>query len=110
MTPPFQTQPRPTRNYEVPVWDRIWNKWWFPKGLLPITRMRRALGKVKYGTDLQPFNGRDAVYDAVEESLDHLAYVEQVSREGRLPTVVCTFLQLLGLFSVWVLVTFSKQV
>jgi len=106
----LQPQPKPTPNYEVSIWSRIWKKWWFPKGLYSVTMARQVLGKKKYGTVLQAFNGRNPVQDAVEENLDHLAYVEQVSQEGRLPQIVCTLLQLLDIFSVWVLVTFSKQV
>lgn len=39
---------------------------------------RRALGIERYGTALQPFNGRDALVDAYEESLDLATYLKQV--------------------------------
>jgi hypothetical protein len=42
---------------------------------------RRELGIRKYGTPLQTFNGRDALIDAWEESLDVLTYIYQIDME-----------------------------
>jgi hypothetical protein len=42
---------------------------------------RRELGVRKYGTPLQTFNGRDALTDAWDESLDLLTYVYQIEME-----------------------------
>lgn len=42
---------------------------------------RRQVGIERYGTGLQPFNGRDAGRDAYEEWLDLGAYLEQLRRE-----------------------------
>ena len=42
---------------------------------------RLALGIQRYGTALQPFNGRDAMRDAWEEFLDLGVYLEQLHRE-----------------------------
>ena len=46
---------------------------------------RQALGVRKYGTALQPHNGRDALRDAYEEALDLAAYLRQAlyERDGR---------------------------
>lgn len=42
---------------------------------------RRRFGIAKYGTALQPFNGRDALRDAYEESLDLPCYLRQMIAE-----------------------------
>lgn len=45
---------------------------------------RRALGIQRYGTALQPHNGRDALRDAYEEAIDLAMYLKQamVERDG----------------------------
>jgi len=40
-------------------------------------RQRLAYGTARYGTGLQPFNGRSALRDAYEELLDLAAYLRQ---------------------------------
>lgn len=42
---------------------------------------RKALGIERYGTLLQPFNGRDALRDAYEEALDLCQYLRQAIEE-----------------------------
>lgn len=42
---------------------------------------RTELGVQRYGTPLQPFNGRDALLDAYEEALDLATYLRQVRYE-----------------------------
>lgn len=46
---------------------------------------RMQFGKAKYGTALQPHNGRDALKDAYEEALDLCQYLRQAmyERDGR---------------------------
>lgn len=44
-------------------------------------RGRRRLGIERYGTELQPHNGRDAVRDAYEETLDLWMYLVQLVEE-----------------------------
>lgn len=39
---------------------------------------RKAVGVERYGTALQPFNGRDALRDAYEEAIDLATYLKQV--------------------------------
>lgn len=38
---------------------------------------RKAIGIERYGTALQPFNGRDALQDAYEEAIDLAVYLKQ---------------------------------
>ena len=42
---------------------------------------RRELGVSRYGTALQPFNGRDMLRDAYEEVLDLAVYLRGVIEE-----------------------------
>lgn len=42
---------------------------------------RKAVGFERYGTLLQPFNGRDALRDAYEEALDLAQYLRQAIEE-----------------------------
>lgn len=42
---------------------------------------RREIGIERYGTALQPFNGRSALRDAYEEVLDLACYLRQKLRE-----------------------------
>jgi len=46
---------------------------------------RDAMGAERYGTRLQPHNGRDALRDAYEEALDLCVYMRQAlfERDGR---------------------------
>lgn len=39
---------------------------------------RRVVGIERYGTALQPFNGRDGLQDAYEEALDLTMYLKQL--------------------------------
>jgi hypothetical protein len=42
---------------------------------------RKELGTKRYGTPLQPFNGRSALQDAYEEALDLAVYLKQALME-----------------------------
>lgn len=42
---------------------------------------RKREGTLKYGTPLQPFNGRDALLDAYQEALDLCQYLKQAMIE-----------------------------
>jgi hypothetical protein len=46
---------------------------------------RRDLGIRRYGTSLQPHNGRDALRDAYEECLDLACYLRQAIEERDRP-------------------------
>ena len=43
--------------------------------------LRNEFGRKKYGTPLQPFNGRDVLKDAYEEALDLTVYLRQAIYE-----------------------------
>lgn len=49
--------------------------------LLRLVAERRELGRRRYGTDLRTFNGRDALRDALDETLDLAAYLVQARME-----------------------------
>ncbi len=45
---------------------------------------RRKHGIEKYGTPVQPFNGRDPLIDGYQEALDLCVYLRQAIEERRL--------------------------
>lgn len=61
------TQPDPTPNTQRPVWNAV----------IEDMKNRDELGRSRYGTPLQPFNGRDPLVDAYEEALDLVVYLKQ---------------------------------
>jgi hypothetical protein len=71
----MREQPPPIRNSRPAVWDLV---------LVDIAA-RDELGEKRYGTRLQPHNGRDALRDAYEEALDLVVYLRQAvyERDGR---------------------------
>ena len=60
-------QPGPVHNTLPAVWDLVLND----------MTDRGIMGVKKYGTALQPFNGRDALVDAYQEALDLVVYLRQ---------------------------------
>ena len=46
---------------------------------------RKEFGRRRYGTVLQPFNGRDSLRDAYEEALDLAIYLRQLLYEREHP-------------------------
>ena len=58
-------QPAPVRNKHPPVWNAV---------ILDMYN-RDYIGKEKYGTQLQPHNGRDFLMDAYQEALDLVVYL-----------------------------------
>ncbi len=50
--------------------------------LLRLAASRHAFGVAKYDTGLQPFNGRDARVDAIQEALDLMIYLYQLQYEA----------------------------
>lgn len=77
--PPLGTaihdQPPPIRNTRVAVWDLV----------MADMRERNDTGFRRYGTHLQPFNGRDPLVDAYQEALDLAVYLRQAvfERDGK---------------------------
>lgn len=63
----FDSNPPPLPNDEPPIWDLV----------IKDMVNRDKLGRKKYGTPLQPNNGRDALQDAYEEALDLVVYLRQ---------------------------------
>lgn len=66
-------QPKPTKNDRPAVWDLV----------IEDMKARDAIGQQRYGTRLQPFNGRDSLQDAYEEALDLAVYLRQAIEERR---------------------------
>ena len=64
-------QSNPVANNMSAVWDLV----------LKDMAERDRSGKEKYGTRLQPFNGRDVLIDAYEEALDLCVYLRQAIYE-----------------------------
>lgn len=65
------TQPQPTPNDRPAVWPQV----------VEDMKARHELGIKRYGTPLQPFNGRAALRDAYEEALDLAVYLRQAMIE-----------------------------
>lgn len=64
-------QPMPTKNDGPCIQDLV----------IADIEKRKAIGLQRYGTLLQPFNGRDALRDAYEEALDLCQYLRQALEE-----------------------------
>jgi hypothetical protein len=64
-------QENPTANIHPNVWDLV----------IEDMTDRDKMGKAKYNTSLQPFNGRDALLDAYQEALDLCVYLRQAIYE-----------------------------
>lgn len=66
-------QPPPSRNGHPPVWPLV----------IADMQARDELGRRRYGTPLQPWNGREALEDAYQEALDLAVYLKQALVERR---------------------------
>lgn len=64
-------EPPPVPNARHAVWPLV----------IEDMKARDAEGRRKYGTPLQPFNGRDALVDAYQEALDLVVYLRQAIAE-----------------------------
>lgn len=64
-------QPAPIKNEKAALWPMV----------VKDMQERDKFGREKYGTPLQPMNGRDALIDAYEEVLDLSVYLKQVQEE-----------------------------
>lgn len=64
-------QPPPSHNSHPPVWDLV----------VADMQERDKTGRAKYGTPLQPHNGRDVLTDAYQEALDLAVYLRQAIYE-----------------------------
>lgn len=64
-------QPAPVTNSSTPVWELV----------MADMKERDHVGRQRYGTPLQAFNGRDALVDAYQEALDLAVYLRQAIEE-----------------------------
>ena len=62
----YASQPRPMPNNHMATWGLV----------IADMAMRNNIGVQKYGTPLQPFNGRNSLVDAYEEVLDLAVYLK----------------------------------
>lgn len=71
----IEDQPAPIQNNNPVVWDLVQQD----------MRERDHLGRERYGTPLQPHNGRDTLIDAYQEILDAAVYMRQAiyERDGK---------------------------
>lgn len=67
----IEDQPAPTPNNRPAIWDLV----------IADMKARDKLGRKRYGTPLQAFNGRDGLWDAMEEAMDLVVYLRQVITE-----------------------------
>jgi hypothetical protein len=72
-------EPSPVPNDRPAVWPLV----------IADMKARDAEGRRKYGTPLQPFNGRDALVDAYQEALDLVVYLRQAIEERNGEHAVC---------------------
>lgn len=72
---PPESQPAPTPNQRPAVWPLV----------MVDMAGRDKLGRERYGTPLQPHNGRDTLRDAYEEALDLAVYLRTAmyERDGK---------------------------
>lgn len=68
------SQPNPKPNGHTPSWDLV----------IEDMKKRNEVGTERYGTPLQPFNGRDSLQDAYEEALDLAVYLRNAIEEREL--------------------------
>lgn len=66
-------QPLPTRNESTPIWGLV----------IADMHERDWIGRERYGTALQAYNGRDALVDAYQEALDLVVYLRQAIEERK---------------------------
>lgn len=72
-------EPDPVPNDRPAVWALV----------ISDMQARDAEGRRKYGTPLQPHNGRDALVDAYQEALDLVVYLRQAIEERPKPCCHC---------------------
>jgi len=73
----IEDQPSPIPKETIPVWDLV----------IEDMKQRDKVGRERYGTPLQTFNGRDALIDAYQEALDLVVYLRQAIEEREILNV-----------------------
>ena len=76
---PNTPEPPPIQNSHPAVWSLV----------IADMQQRDITGAEKYGTHLQPFNGRDSLVDLYQELLDAVVYVRQKIYEESALQVAC---------------------
>jgi hypothetical protein len=71
-----EPQPTPTKNDLPYMWPKAMER--FAK----LAKARDDFGVKKYGSRIQPFNGRNPITDALQELLDAFVYFEQIIFES----------------------------
>jgi hypothetical protein len=81
--PDYTGQQAPPKPGHGDMWARVieWAQGRCSAGLIERMKERRQLGLDRYGTVLQAHNGRDVGRDLLEETLDQMAYLEQLADE-----------------------------
>jgi hypothetical protein len=72
-------EPAPVSNNHPAVWDMV----------IADMQERDRTGLAKYGTRLQPFNGRDPLVDAYQEVLDLAVYLRQEIEQRKIKAEGC---------------------
>ena len=78
-------EPPPVTNDSPPVWPMVIDdviRYGLRPELVGLMEERDRIGREKYGTPLQPFNGRDPIVDALQEALDLAVYLRQALHES----------------------------
>lgn len=103
-----KVQPPPVPSSDAPsVWDEVIADIGEGMTRMPVLRPaleavvadmreRDALGRARYGTPLQPGNGRNALVDAYQEQLDTCAYLRQALLEKPDPKVRACYAEALA--------------
>jgi hypothetical protein len=75
----IEDQPKPIPNEKPNIADLVSND----------IQERKRIGTERYGTPLQPFNGRNGLVDLYQELLDATQYIRQVIEEDDKPMMLC---------------------
>lgn len=76
-------QPNPVLNDNPSIHDLVIEEINYPP-LIWLLLIRKEKGLETYGVPLQVFNGRDALWDAIEEIVDLIVYLKQALIERNL--------------------------
>lgn len=84
MTYSTQKQPNPIPNHSEPIAHLVIDdlRLFGAEYLIPEVEARMRQGLATYGIPLQANNGRDALVDAFQESIDLMKYLKQCIAEG----------------------------
>lgn len=66
-------QPNPVHNNHPATWELV----------IEDMKQRNEIGKKRYNTELQPFNGRNSLVDAYQEALDLCVYLRNAIEEQK---------------------------